>query len=165
MASEGPGQVARADLEAVHKALSKVQAIIEFELDGMIVTANEKFLEVFGYEFAEIVGKHHRIFCEPGYAGSDEYAQFWRLLGQGNAHEAELKRLGKGGREVWLQASYNPILDAAGAPVRIVKFAVDVTDTKRQTAEYEGKIQAIERRSAASSSRLTTPLRTSSCRH
>ena len=145
MASEGKGQAARADLGAVHEALGKVQAIIEFELDGTIVTANEKFLEIFGYELAEIVGKHHRLFCDPGYADSAEYAQFWRLLGQGNAHEAELKRLGKGGREVWLQASYNPILDAAGVPVRIVKFAVDVTEAKRRTAEYEGKIQAIDR--------------------
>ncbi len=137
--------MARADLVAVHQALDRVQAIIEFDLDGTIVSANEKFLETFGYELDEIVGKHHRIFCDPEYAASAEYREFWQELGRGEAREAEFRRLGKGGKEIWLRASYNPILDKDGEPVRVVKFATDVTEAKRQTAEYEGRMQAIDR--------------------
>ena len=137
--------MARADLVAVHQALDRVQAIIEFDLDGTIVSANEKFLEIFGYELDEIVGKHHRIFCDPEYAASAEYREFWQELGRGEAREAEFRRLGKGGKEIWLRASYNPILDKDGEPVRVVKFATDVTEAKRQTAEYEGRMQAIDR--------------------
>ncbi|MDJ0851143.1 MAG: PAS domain S-box protein [Myxococcota bacterium] len=142
---EQKSTMARADLVAVYQALDRVQAIIEFELDGTIVSANEKFLETFGYELDEIVGQHHRIFCEPEYAASEEYAEFWRKLGRGEASEAEFKRLGKGGREIWLQASYNPVLDKDGEPVRVVKFATDVTEAKAQTADYEGRIAAIDR--------------------
>ena len=137
--------MARADLVAIYQALDRVQAIIEFELDGTIVSANEKFLETFGYQFDEIVGKHHRIFCDPEYAASEEYREFWKELGRGEAREAEFRRLGKGGKEIWLRASYNPILDKDGEPVRVVKFATDVTEAKRQTAEYEGRMQAIDR--------------------
>ncbi len=137
--------MARADLVAIYQALDRVQAIIEFELDGTIVSANEKFLETFGYQFDEIVGKHHRIFCDPEYAASEEYREFWQELGRGEAREAEFRRLGKGGKEIWLRASYNPILDKDGEPVRVVKFATDVTEAKRQTAEYEGRMQAIDR--------------------
>ena len=138
-------KMAPGDLLAIYHALDRVQALIEFELDGTVVSANENFLRLFGYESDEVVGKHHRIFCDPNYAESDEYAEFWKKLGRGEYHAAEFKRLAKGGKEIWLQASYNPVLDKDGEPVRVVKFATDVTAVKLQTAEYEGKIRAIDR--------------------
>ena len=107
------------DLLAIYEALDKVQAIIEFDLDGTVLSANENFLRTFGYELDEIVGKHHRLFCEPTYAESDEYAEFWKKLGRGEFHAAEFKRLAKGGRSIWLRASYNPVLDKSGKPIRI----------------------------------------------
>ena len=139
---------ASGDMLAIYEALDRVQAIIEFELDGTVVSANENFLRLFGYEVNEVVGHHHRMFCEPAYVESDAYAAFWKKLGRGEFHAAEFKRLAKDGREIWLQASYNPVLDSDGKPVRVVKFATDVTASKLQIAEYEGKIRAIERAQA-----------------
>ncbi len=133
------------DLSAVHQALDKVQAIAEFELDGRVSDANENFLRMFGYERDEIVGRHHRIFCDPAYAKSPEYTAFWHKLGQGEFEAAEFKRLAKGGKEIWLRASYNPVFDQDGKPVKIVKFATDVTASRLKTAEYEGKVKAIDR--------------------
>jgi len=137
-----------AELSAVYQALNRVQAVIEFDLDGTVINANENFLRMFGYELDEIVGKHHRIFCDPGYAQSPEYGEFWRKLGRGEYDAAEFKRLAKGGEEIWLQASYNPVFDKDGKPVKVVKFATNVTASKLQTAEYEGKIEAINRAQA-----------------
>ena len=136
------------DLLAFYQALDRVQAIIEFDLDGTVVSANENFLSIFGYELDEVVGKHHRMFCDPDYVESDAYAGFWEKLGRGECHAAEFKRLAKGGREIWLRASYNPVFDKDGKPVRVVKFATDVTASKLQIAEFEGKIRAIERAQA-----------------
>jgi methyl-accepting chemotaxis protein len=136
------------DLMAIYEALDKVQAMIEFELDGTVVSANENFLRIFDYELEDVVGKHHRMFCDPDYVESDEYAQFWKKLASGECHADEFKRLGRGGKEIWLQASYNPVLDKNGKPVRVVKFATDVTEAKLQQAEYEGKICAIDRAQA-----------------
>jgi methyl-accepting chemotaxis protein len=136
------------DLLAIYQALDRVQAIIEFNLDGTVVSANENFLRIFGYELDEIVGKHHRIFCDPSYVESDAYAEFWKKLGRGEYHAAEFKRLAKGGKEIWLRASYNPVFDKDGKPVRVVKFATDVTASKLQIAEFEGKVRAIERAQA-----------------
>jgi len=140
--------MAPGDLLAVYQALDRIQAIIEFDLDGNVLTANENFLGIFGYPIDEVVGKHHRIFCDPSYAESDAYAEFWGKLRRGESHAAEFKRLAKDGREIWLRASYNPVLDEDGKPIRIVKFATDVTAAKLQTAEYEGKIRAIDRAQA-----------------
>jgi methyl-accepting chemotaxis protein len=145
MSNAEKASTALSDPTAVYQALDRSQAIIELDLDGTVVSANENFLRIFGYELDEIVGKHHRLFCEPAYAESPEYADFWSKLARGEYHTAELKRLGKGGREIWLQASYNPILDIDGTPTRVVKFATDVTAAKLQTAELEGKVQAIDR--------------------
>jgi methyl-accepting chemotaxis protein len=136
------------DRSAVYQALDRVQAIIEFKLDGTVISANENFLRMFGYDLHEIVGKHHRIFCDPEYAESPEYAEFWRRLGRGEYDAAEFKRLAKGGQEIWLQASYNPVFDTDGKPTRIVKFAMNVTASKLQTAEYEGMVEAINRSQA-----------------
>jgi methyl-accepting chemotaxis protein len=136
------------DLNAVYQALDRAQALIEFDLEGIVVAANENFLKIFGYELEEVVGKHHRMFCEPDYADSEEYAEFWKKLGAGEFNCAEFKRFGKGGKEIWLQASYNPVFDENGLPIRIVKFATDVTAAKLQIAEYEGMVRAIERAQA-----------------
>jgi len=140
--------MAPSDLSAVYQALNRVQAIIEFELDGTVISANENFLRMFGYELDEVVGQHHRIFCDPGYAESPQYVEFWQKLGRGEYDAAEFKRLAKGGEEIWLRASYNPVFDQAGKPVKVVKFATNVTASKLQTAEYEGKIEAINRAQA-----------------
>jgi PAS domain S-box-containing protein len=133
------------DLVAIYQALDKAQAIIEFDLNGIIVAANENFLRIFGFERDDIIGKHHRMLCDPDYVGTEAYAEFWDKLGRGEYHAAEFKRLGKEGREIWLQASYNPVFDDNGKPIRVVKFATDITVAKRQIAEYEGKVRAINR--------------------
>ena len=116
------------DIEAKMKALDLVQAVIEFETDGTIITANQNFLNAMGYELADIVGQHHRIFVDPAYAESHLYADFWRSLRQGHTKVGEYRRLGKDGRDVWIAASYNPVVDATGQITKIIKFATDVTD-------------------------------------
>lgn len=137
--------VALSDLNAVYQALDRVQAIIEFDLEGKVITANENFLRLMGYEADEIVGQHHRMFCVSSYAASSEYAEFWKKLGEGEYDAGEFKRLAKGGREIWLRASYNPVFDEAGKPFKVVKFATDVTASKLEQAEYQGKLKAIDR--------------------
>jgi methyl-accepting chemotaxis protein len=136
------------ELLAIYQALDRSQAIIEFELDGTVITANENFLRIFGYDLDEIVGKHHRIFCDPSYVASDEYTAFWRKLSRGKFDSAEFKRLAKGGQEIWLRASYNPVFDKDGEPVKVMKFATDITASKLRNAEYEGKVRAIDRAQA-----------------
>jgi len=120
-----------ADDAAQIEAISRVQAVIEFNLDGTVRQANENFLSVVGYRLDEIVGKHHRMFCDPVFAASPAYAQFWDRLRAGEFQAAEYQRFGKGGKEVWIQASYNPILDSTGKPVKVIKFATDITERKR----------------------------------
>ncbi len=131
------------EFEAKLTALGKSQAVIEFNMDGTILTANENFLNALGYTLAEIQGKHHRMFVTPEDRDSAAYAKFWADLNRGNYQAAEYKRLGKGGREVWIQASYNPILDRSGKPFKVVKFATDITKQKLQNADYAGQIDAI----------------------
>lgn len=109
-------------------AISRAQAMIEFELDGTIITANDNFLKTLGYSLGEIKGKHHRMFCEPAYTRGADYAEFWQKLGAGEFVSDEFLRIGKGGRHVHIQASYNPIFDADGKPFKVVKFATDVTE-------------------------------------
>ncbi len=123
------------DLSAQIDAISRAQAIIEFTTDGEVVTANANFLAALGYQLGEIKGQHHRMFVEPGYAGSDEYQEFWNKLRRGEYIASEFKRIGKGGKEVWIQASYNPILDLNGKVTKVVKFATDVT----------GRVQAVQK--------------------
>ena len=114
------------------EALSRSQAVIEFTPEGQILVANENFLKTLGYRADEIVGQHHRMFVDPAYASSPEYAAFWRSLKAGEFQSADFKRFGKGGKEVWIQASYNPIRNDAGEVVKVVKFATDLSD--RMTA-------------------------------
>ena len=124
-------------------AISRSQAVIEFALDGTILNANENFLSTLGYTIEEVKGRHHSMFVDPAYAQSQEYRNFWARLNEGKFDAAEYKRLGKGGKEVWIQASYNPILDANGQPFKVVKYATDVTTTKLQNADYQGQLDAI----------------------
>ena len=122
-----------ADSEGQLHAINKSQAVIEFNLDGTIRVANENFLKVMGYTIEEIRGKHHRMFADPAFAQSAEYREFWAKLGGGKYDAGQYRRIAKGGREVWLHASYNPIFDAGGALVKIVKYATDVTDQRLLT--------------------------------
>ena len=137
-----------ADYEGQIAAIGKAQAIIEFNLDGTIVTANPNFLNTLGYRLEEIQGKHHRMFVEHAYEASPDYAQFWSDLRNGEFQAGEYKRIGKGGREVWIQASYNPILDLNGKPFKIVKYATDITADKVRNADYEGQIAAVSKSQA-----------------
>ena len=116
-----------ADLQGKLAAIDKSQAVIEFDLQGNILTANENFLALLGYRLEEIKGQSHSMFAEPNYRLSDAYRLFWEKLRRGEYDTGQYKRIGKGGREVWIQASYNPILDAQGKPYKVVKFASDVT--------------------------------------
>ncbi len=129
-------------------ALERTQAIIEFDLSGKVIRVNGLFLQTMGYSEAEVLGQHHRIFCEPAYAASNAYQEFWQRLSRGEIFAGEFRRVAKGGRPAWLQASYNPVLDAQGHVVSVVKFATDITAAKLQNAEFEGKINAISRSSA-----------------
>jgi methyl-accepting chemotaxis protein len=131
------------DLRGRIAAIDKTQAVIEFELDGTILSANENFLQSMGYALSEIKGRHHGIFVEESYRQSLEYKDFWAKLGRGESQTGEYKRLGKGGREVWIQGAYNPILDQKGQPRKVVKFATDITARKLQDADYRGQIAAI----------------------
>lgn len=115
------------DSDAVYAAISRSQAVIEFSLDGTILTANDNFLTALGYSLEEIRGKHHSLFVDPNERDTPAYRQFWTNLRSGQFESGEFKRIAKGGREVWIQATYNPVLDAAGKPVKIIKFALDVT--------------------------------------
>jgi methyl-accepting chemotaxis protein len=142
------GSMTPSDLDAVYRALDRIQALVEFDLDGNVVAANDNFLRIFGYEADEVLGQHHRIFCESDYAGSEEYLEFWRQLSSGQCNAGEFKRLAKGGREIWLQASYNPVFDADGKPLRVIKFATDITESRQRNAEYEGMLEAINRSQA-----------------
>ncbi|WP_010582849.1 methyl-accepting chemotaxis protein [Schlesneria paludicola] len=129
-------------------AINKSQAVIEFNLDGTILTANANFLSALGYSLDEIIGKHHSLFVEPVYGNSAEYKQFWRELNDGKFQHGEFKRFGKGGKEVWIQATYNPICDAKGKPFKVVKFASDVTASKLMNANFQGQIAAISKAQA-----------------
>jgi len=124
-------------------AINRAQAVIEFKLDGTIVTANDNFLKAMGYSLDEIKGKHHSMFVPQAERDSAAYREFWAKLNRGDYQAAEYKRIGKGGKEVWILASYNPILDEAGKAVGVVKFATDVTALKFKSADLSGQMDAI----------------------
>jgi methyl-accepting chemotaxis protein len=118
-------------------AINRSQAVIEFNLDGTVIQANDNFLKTLGYDIAEIKGKHHRMFCEPDFAGSAAYRNLWEKLNRGELDQGEYKRLGKGGKEIWINASYNPIFDANGKPYKVVKYATDITNVKNMIHSVE----------------------------
>ncbi|MBB5576636.1 methyl-accepting chemotaxis protein [Rhizobium paranaense] len=136
-----------ANAVSVLAALSKSQAMIEFDLTGKILIANENFCRALGYDLSEIVGKHHSMFVEPAYASSEEYKAFWTKLSAGNFDQRQYRRIAKGGREVWIEASYNPVF-RRGKPVKVVKIATDITAQKLKSAEDAGKINALSRAQA-----------------
>ena len=135
-------------------AINKAQAVISFELDGTIIDANENFLGAVGYSENEVVGQHHSMFVDPDYARSAEYKGFWKALANGEFQAAEYKRLGKGGKEIWIQATYNPIFDPDGKPYKVVKFATDITEQIMRNADYSGQIDAINKAQAVISFNL-----------
>ena len=125
------------------EAIGKAQAVISFNMDGTIIEANDNFLGAMGYTAEELRGQHHSMFVEPEFKASIEYQQFWEKLKRGEYQAAEFKRIGKGGKEVWIQASYNPIMDMSGKPIKVVKYATDVTGQKLKNADFAGQIEAI----------------------
>ena len=139
---------APADLLGRIAAIDRSQAVIEFDLSGTILTANANFLATLGYTLPEIVGRHHSMFAEPAHAASAEYRAFWDKLGRGEFDAGQYKRVAKGGQEIWIQASYNPVFNAAGKPVKVVKFATDITAAKLQAADYEGQLNAVSKSQA-----------------
>lgn len=120
-------KVRNAEFEGQVAAINKSQAVIHFDLDGTIQNANENFLQTLGYSIDEIRGKHHSMFVEPKDRASPEYKAFWKELASGQFKSGEFKRIGKNGKEIWIQATYNPIFDAEGRPMKVVKFASDIT--------------------------------------
>lgn len=137
-----------ANFQSQVKAIGKSQAVIEFLLDGTIITANDNFLKLMGYTLAEIKDRHHSMFIDKELKDTDEYREFWEVLGRGEYQSAMYKRFGKRGKEVWIQGSYNPIFDADGKPYKIIKFASDVTEQKQLNANFQSQIQAISKSQA-----------------
>jgi methyl-accepting chemotaxis protein len=137
-----------ADVAGQLNAINKAQAVIEFSLDGKILTANENFLNTLGYTLSEIKGQHHSMFVDPDYRAGIEYRMFWEKLGRGEFDAGEYKRVGKGGKEIWIQASYNPIMDMNGKPFKVVKYATDITKEKMQAADVAGQLDAINKAQA-----------------
>ncbi len=129
----------------VLNAIGRTFALIEFSPDGKIITANENFCKILGYELADVKGRHHSLFVDAGYAAKPEYREFWSKLGRGEFNAGEFKRIGKGGREVWIQASYHPVLNGSAKVLKVVKVAMDVTASKMQALVDKGKMDAISR--------------------
>jgi methyl-accepting chemotaxis protein len=136
------------DVSGMINAIDRVMAVIEFNPDGTIITANANFSSAMGYALDEIQGRHHRMFAEPVYGASDDYRRFWERLNRGEFVAGEFKRFAKGNREIWLQASYNPIMDGSGKVVRVVKFATDITEQKYKAIDATGQLEAINRSQA-----------------
>lgn len=133
------------DIRRLYKSIDTSQAVIEFALDGTVLRANENFLSLFDYRLDDVVGQHHRTFVDPEFAGSPAYAEFWAKLRGGRFDAGQYKRVGRGGKEIWLQASYNPVLDENGRPVKVVKFATDITAQRLKQAEDEEQLKALQR--------------------
>jgi methyl-accepting chemotaxis protein len=129
-------------------SIGRSQAVIEFKLDGTILAANENFCKTMGYTEAEIVGRHHSMFADPEFAKSSEYRAFWEKLARGEFDANKYKRLAKGGREIWIQATYNPVLDLSGKPYKVVKFATDITEAENAANEQRSRVDAVSRAQA-----------------
>ncbi|MBY0240992.1 MAG: PAS domain-containing methyl-accepting chemotaxis protein [Burkholderiaceae bacterium] len=139
---------AQLELASLRESIDRSQAVVEFDMQGRLLQANPNFLALMGYSSEEIVGQHHRMFCLSDYAHSLDYAYFWERLRRGEFVSGEFLRIGQGGRDVWIQASYNPILDPEGQPVKVVKFAYDITAQKLLNAEAVSKTSAMSRSQA-----------------
>jgi len=143
-----------AEYEGKVNAISKAMAMVEFDLQGHVLAINDNALDLFGYQRAEVIGQHHRLFCDPLYADSDDYRQFWAALGNGQFSAGEYRRIARGGREVWIQATYNPILDTDGKPFKVVKLATDLTPRRLMEQETRAARDRAEAAAAARSSFL-----------
>ncbi len=141
-------------------ALQRSLAVIEFELDGTIRHANENFCKAVGYSASEIAGRHHSMFVEAGERSSAAYARFWKQLAAGQFMSGEFRRIAKGGREIWIEATYNPIFDASGKPYKVVKFASDITEQKLRAADWKGQLDAISKSMAVIEFELDGAIRT-----
>ncbi|MGE3610398.1 MAG: PAS domain-containing protein [Bacteriovoracaceae bacterium] len=137
-------------------ALSKTQAVIEFNLDGTIVKANDNFLTTLGYRLDEITGKHHSMFCDPSYVASHDYKTFWANLNAGKFQMGQFKRIAKGGNEVWIQASYNPVFDLDGRVFKVVKYATDITKQKQEWNELVRTLASTATQLASASEELSS---------
>jgi methyl-accepting chemotaxis protein len=135
----------RANLEGQLQAIDKIQGVIEFDLKGNILVVNDNFAAVTGYSASEIIGNHHSMFVDATTKASNEYKAFWDKLGRGEAEAGQYRRIGKGGKEVWIQASYNPIIDMNGKPFKVVKYATDITKIKLAEADNAGQLEAINK--------------------
>ncbi|MDT0618274.1 methyl-accepting chemotaxis protein [Salinisphaera sp. P385] len=149
-----------ADYQGQLAAISKAQAVIEFDLDGTIRTANDNFLNALGYTLDQVQGQHHRIFVEPAERESAAYRQFWEKLGRGEYDAGQYKRLTRDGREIWIQATYNPIFDTEGRPFKVVKYATDVTEQVTRAADQQGQLAAISKAQAVIEFDLDGTIRT-----
>ena len=132
-------------------AINRSQAVIEFSIDGIILNANENFLTTVGYQLHEIVGQHHRMFVSSTYSASDAYVQFWAKLKQGQFHAGEFERIGKSDKKIWIQATYNPVFDKNGKPIRVIKFALDVTPQVQMREKISGNVHRTAKLSANTS--------------
>lgn len=153
-----------AEMQGQIDAIHKSQAVIAFEMDGTIIEANENFLAVMGYTLDEIKGKHHSMFAESEFAASQEYKDFWAKLNQGEFKAAQYKRIGKGGKEVWIEASYNPIMDPDGKPFKVIKFATDLTPRKEENRalanDFDNNVKVLVETVASSSTELQATAQT-----
>ena len=144
--AEGDIAATAAELRSMTAAINAVQGVAEFALDGTLLMANDNFLKLMGYQLEEVLWQHHRMFCEPDYAASPDYQAFWAKLNKGEFDTGVYRRIGKGGKTVWIQSSYNPILDSNGKPYKVIKFATDVTQQKLSEgmiAESRAQLQAV----------------------
>lgn len=144
-------QLRNADFEGQISAIGRVQAVVEFGLDGTVTNANENFLRSMGYQLDEIRGKHHSQFVDPAEAAGAEYRKFWEDLAAGRRNSGRFRRVGKGGKEVWIEGSYFPILDQAGRAFKVVKFATDITNLKQVESALENTVHTL----ASSAAELT----------
>lgn len=136
------------DLKGKVAAINRSQAVIEFTLDGTILDANDNFLNAMGYRLEEIQGKHHSLFVDAEYKASQEYRLFWEKLGRGEFDAGQYKRIAKNGNKVWIQASYNPIMDSNNRPIKVIKYATDITADIEKNADYQGQLNAISKSQA-----------------
>jgi two-component system, sensor histidine kinase and response regulator len=147
-AAEKEQEDAVANYRGKIEAINRSQLMIEFNMDGTIVSANDNYLRAFGYTAAEVAGKHHRMFMKNEESQSAEYQELWEHLRSGQFHSGEYRRIAKNGKHVWVNSSYNPILDSEGTPVRVLKFATDVTERVTMQLELKRQEQALRKSEA-----------------
>lgn len=137
------------DLRGIVNAIDRSQAVTEFQMDGTILVANANFLQTLGYSLDEVRGRHHSLFVDPAESGASAYREFWATLNRGEYVARKFRRLGKGGREIWIQASYNPVFDDVGKPIKVIKFATDITGIELDRVRNEAEREIADREQTA----------------